>query len=127
MKQIKIKFPSTNFEVKAILNDTNIANKIYEVLPQESVAHTWGEEIYFELPLKLENEIPTVNVEIGDIAWWPDGSCFCIFFGKTPVSNTSKPKPYSEVTIVGNIELTKEILEKLKQVKSNSKVIITQQ
>ncbi len=126
MKKITIKFLSLNFEIKAVLNDTSIAEQIYKILPKESIVQRWGEEIYFQLPLKAKNELSTLDVEVGDVAWWPDGSCLCIFFGKTPISDSSKPKPYSEVTIVGKIEtVTKEILEKLSQVKPNSKVFVS--
>ncbi|MCX7910457.1 MAG: cyclophilin-like fold protein [Endomicrobia bacterium] len=124
MKKIKIKFPSYNLEIICNFNNTTIADKIYEILPQESKVKVWGEEIYFELPLELNNESPTLDVEVGDVAWWPDGSCFCIFFGKTPISTTDKPKPYSEVTVVGKIEGIKEIINNLKQIKTNSKVIL---
>ncbi|MCS7231352.1 MAG: cyclophilin-like fold protein [Elusimicrobiota bacterium] len=124
MKKIKIKFPSYNLEIICNFNNTTIADKIYEILPQESKVKVWGEEIYFELPLELNNESPTLDVEVGDVAWWPDGSCFCIFFGKTPISTTDKPKPYSEVTVVGKIESSKEIINNMKQIKTNSKVIL---
>lgn len=124
MKKIKIKFPSYNLEIICNFNNTTIADKIYEILPQESKVKVWGEEIYFELPLELKNENPTLDVEVGDVAWWPDGSCFCIFFGKTPISTTDKPKPYSEVTVVGKIESSKEIINNMKQIKTNSKVIL---
>lgn len=127
-KRIKISFPAYKFEIFCILNNTNIAEKIYNILPQKSSTSIWGEEIYFPLPLNLSNENPTLDVEIGDIGWWPEGNCFCIFFGKTPISNDEKPKPYSEVTLIGKIDFTdknkKEIVEKLKSIKSNNKVII---
>lgn len=126
MKKILIKFPLYNFELECILNDTQIAKKIFEILPQQAKVKTWGEEIYFELPLKMDNEKPTVDVEIGDVGWWPEGNCFCIFFGRTPISTTDKPKPYSEVTIIGKIKLDKTVLEKLKQVKVNTKVLLEQ-
>jgi hypothetical protein len=121
-KKIKVKFPSYNFNIDCILNNTKIAQSIYDKLPQESLVRTWGEEIYFELPFKFENEKPTLDVEIGDVGWWPEGSCFCIFFGKTPSSVDEKPKPYSEVTVIGKIDVNQEIIKKLKSIKTNSKV-----
>ncbi len=125
MKKIMISFPSYDLNLECELNNTNIAQRIYEILPQQARVHLWGEEIYFELPIKLPNEVPTLDVEIGDVGWWPEGNCFCIFFGKTPISTSSKPKPYSEVTIIGKIKLEKPTIEKLKQVKSNSKVVLS--
>jgi hypothetical protein len=63
-----------------------------------------------------------LDAEIGDVGWWPEGSCFCIFFGKTPSSLDEKPKPYSEVTVIGKIDVNQEIIKKLKSIKTNSKV-----
>ena len=125
MKKIIISFPSYELNIECELNDTSIAQQIYQILPQQAKVHLWGEEIYFELPLKLPNEKPTLDVDVGDVGWWPEGNCFCIFFGKTPVSTSSKPKPYSEVTIIGKIKLEKDTIEKLKQIKSNSKVVLS--
>lgn len=123
--QIKINFPTYNFIFECILNDTKTAQKIYEILPQESKINTWGEEIYFSLPIKLKNELPTLNVEEGDVAWWPEGSCFCIFFGRTPISTSEKPVPYSEVTLIGKLKnYNKEIKNMLNQLKPNTKVIL---
>lgn len=123
--EIKIKFPANDFVFECVLNSTKIAQDIYEILPQESKVNTWGEEIYFSLPIKLKNEKPTLDVEEGDVAWWPEGSCFCIFFGKTPMSTADKPVPYSEVTLIGRLKnYNREIKAMLKQIKSNTKVIL---
>ncbi|MCS7227990.1 MAG: cyclophilin-like fold protein [Endomicrobia bacterium] len=124
MKKILIKFPLYHLELECKLNQTTTAEKIYTILPQEAKVRTWGEEIYFELPLQISNENPTLDVEIGDIGWWPEGNCFCIFFGKTPISTSNKPKPYSEVTVIGKVELNDEIIKILKQIKHNSEVIL---
>ncbi|MFN3550279.1 MAG: cyclophilin-like fold protein [Endomicrobiia bacterium] len=123
-KRIKINFPSYKFELVCKLNNSSIAEKIYSTLPQESTTKIWGDEIYFYLPLNLSNENPTLDVKIGDVGWWPEGKCFCIFFGRTPISDSENPKPYSEITLIGKIEITKEIVARLKSIKSNSKVIL---
>lgn len=123
--EIKIKFPTLNFAFSCLLNNTKTAKRIYEILPQESKTNMWGEEIYFSLPINLKNEVPTLDVEEGDVAWWPDGSCFCIFFGKTPASTSDKPAPYSEVTVIGKLkDYNKDIKNILKQVKTNTKVVL---
>ncbi len=120
-KRIKISFPLYKFELICVLNNSKTAKKIYDILPQQSNIQTWAEEIYFHLPLDLPNENPTLDVNIGDVGWWPEGNCLCIFFGKTPISDSEKPKPYSEVTLIGRIDITKDIFLKLK---SDSKVIL---
>ena len=118
----KINFESQNFLLEILLNETIVAQKIYDGLPMESVINIWGEEIYFSIPIILENEIPTIDVEIGDIGYWPEGNSFCIFFGKTPISITNKPVPYSEVTLIGKFDTRKEIITNLKKLKSGEKV-----
>jgi len=65
------------------------AKAIYNSLPNENKALLWLEEIYFDIPVTLEEENPSKMAEIGDISYWPPGYAFCIFFGDT--------QPYSEV------------------------------
>jgi hypothetical protein len=82
-------------------------------LPIEGRSALWQEEVYFEIPIKMGNEKSTPTVEQGDIAYWPMGSAFCIFWGKT--------QPYSPVNMIGKI--TKD-LELFEQVKSGTKITI---
>ncbi|RKY88049.1 hypothetical protein DRQ09_03470 [candidate division KSB1 bacterium] len=98
--QIKIK----NIIVDAQLNETKTAEAIWQKLPIKSTVKTWGEEIYFSIPVKEELENPVEVVKLGDLGYWPPGEAFCIFFGKTPVSTNSEIKPASAVTIVGKIK-----------------------
>ncbi|MEM5836371.1 MAG: cyclophilin-like fold protein [Candidatus Aenigmatarchaeota archaeon] len=97
------------------------AKSIIQALPIEGKANLWGEEIYFEIPVKLERENSQQDVEIGDLAYWIEGSCFCIFFGKTPVSKNEKPRAYSPVNVFGKIT-SKNFVEILKKVKSGEKI-----
>ncbi|KON33789.1 hypothetical protein AC477_01165 [miscellaneous Crenarchaeota group-1 archaeon SG8-32-1] len=82
-------------------------------LPIEGRSALWQEEVYFELPIKMGNEKSSPTVEKGDIAYWPMGSAFCIFWGET--------QPYSPVNMIGKVT---ENLELFKQVKSGTKIII---
>jgi hypothetical protein len=78
---------------------------ILDCLPLEGEANTWGEEIYFPIPVdrNLENGCDTVSV--GDLGYWPTGNAFCIFYGKTPMSESEEAiKPASPVTPIGHIE-----------------------
>lgn len=102
MKKINIFINNLKFEAE--LNDTKTAEKVYEVLPIEAEGNTWGDEIYFEIPLEIENENPTENIKVGDLAYWPEGSGFCIFYGRTPASTNGEPKPASPVTVIGQIQ-----------------------
>jgi len=88
----------------ATLNDTEMAGLIWEACPIKSVAKTWGDEIYFDTPISAEGEDPQATVALGDLAYWPPGQAFCIFFGPTPMSSGSEIRPASPVTVFGQVE-----------------------
>lgn len=102
---MKIFLKTSKYRIPITLKDTPTAKAIYDILPLKATANLWGKEIYFEIPLKLNvpKEDLTLTVKIGDVAYWPQGHCFCLFFGPTPISESSEPRPYSEVVIVGKI------------------------
>ena len=84
--------------------DTPTARKIIEALPLKSPANVWGDEIYFDIPLNIDPEPEArADVEVGDLAYWPAGPAFCIFFGPTPVSTGDQPRAYSAVNVFGRI------------------------
>lgn len=90
--------------VEAELSDTPTARKIRDALPFESTANVWGDEIYFDIPLRLELEPNAAEiVAVGDLGYWPAGPAFCIFFGPTPVSTDGRPRAYSPVNIFGHV------------------------
>lgn len=89
--------------LKGEMKDTTLSEKIYQSLPFTSIAKRWGKEIYFEIPVESKIEKVVEEVEKGDIAYWPEGRCMCIFFGPTPVSKGGKIIPASAVEIIGKI------------------------
>ena len=86
---------------------------IIRELPIEGMAALWQDEVYFNNPVKMGNEKSSSKVDQGDLAYWPMGSAFCIFWGKT--------QPYSPVNILGKVTKNLELFEK---VKSGTKIII---
>jgi hypothetical protein len=100
-----IQISATNISLTAELNDSSTAKAIYEALPIESNAQRWGDEIYFRIPVKsgLEPQARS-DMAVGEIAYWPPGSAFCIFFGPTPVSRGKQPRAASPVNPIGNIK-----------------------
>ena len=103
MKKIIIKAGDRTFEARLL--ETETAKEIYNALPIEGYAQTWGDEIYFSVPVGVDKEQGAKEeVEIGDLAFWPPGSAFCIFFGPTPVSSGNKPCAASPVNVFGKIE-----------------------
>jgi hypothetical protein len=88
----------------AELNDSETAQKIAAALPIEASVNTWGDEIYFSIPVSAAEEEAKATVEMGDLGYWPPGSAFCIFFGPTPASQGDEIRPASPVNIIGRVE-----------------------
>jgi len=90
--------------VEAVLHDTPTAKKIAAALPLRSTFSTWGDEIYFAIPVSAELEAEAQEVvQIGDLGYWPPGKAFCIFFGQTPASQPGKIMPTSAVNVIGQV------------------------
>jgi hypothetical protein len=87
----------------AELNETRTAAAIWKALPIEARGQSWGDEIYFGIGVQAEAETPKEVVAVGDLAYWPPGSAFCIFFGPTPMSRGDEIRPASAVTVVGRV------------------------
>lgn len=102
--KIKITTPSTG-EIFADLTKENpeTSKAIWDALPIEAKANTWGDEIYFSIPVEMDSENPKEVVEMGDLGYWPPGNAFCIFFGKTPASRKDEIRPASPVNVFGKI------------------------
>jgi len=102
MNKIKIKFDQQTFTAE--LNESPTAAAIWEQLPIESRVNTWGEEIYFEVPVDMPQEADAREIlSVGELGYWPVGKAFCIFFGPTPVSTDERPRAYSPVNILGRV------------------------
>ena len=93
-----------SIRLEAELNDTFTAKAISNILPITAAANTWGDEIYFSMPIALELENGQEVVDLGDLGYWPPGGAFCIFYGLTPASQGDEIRPASAVTIVGKVQ-----------------------
>lgn len=89
---------------RAELNDTDAAARIWNALPIDASANTWGDEIYFGIPVQAAEEDGRDIVELGDLGYWPPGSAFCIFYGPTPLSRGDEIRPASPVTVIGRVD-----------------------
>ncbi|MFP4170380.1 MAG: cyclophilin-like fold protein [Methanomassiliicoccales archaeon] len=101
MKKVLMKTPALNMEIE--LNETDTADALFMALPVESQINVWGKEIYFEVDLDQELENPREIMEVGEVAYWPQGKAFCLFFGPTPVSQDHRPRAVGEVTPLGRV------------------------
>ncbi|MDP6179113.1 MAG: cyclophilin-like fold protein [Desulfatiglandales bacterium] len=114
---MKIKIIIGELLMEGELNDSTTAGKVKGALPIRASMNTWGEEIYFTIPVDAElDETACEEVEMGDLGYWPTGKAFCIFFGQTPMSTPGKIIPASAVNIIGriigNAARFKEVMQK---------------
>jgi hypothetical protein len=108
-------------QVDAQLNDTETAQAIWDALPITASASTWGDEIYFSIPVTVDLEDGQEVVDLGDLGYWAPGRAFCIFFGHTPASRGDEIRPASAVTVIGKVQGDPTLF---KQVRSGSPVRI---
>ena len=87
---------------------------IWDALPVEARANTWGDEIYFAIPVNIEAENQQAVVDIGDLGYWPPGNAFCIFFGPTPASRGNEIRPASPVNVFGKVDGDSKIFKKVR-------------
>ncbi len=101
---MKMKIIIGPLSMEAELTDTPTAKKVAEALPIRTTFNTWGDEIYFTIPVNSElDETARDEVEMGDLGYWPTGKAFCIFFGPTPMSTPGKIIPASAVNVIGKV------------------------
>jgi hypothetical protein len=100
----KIRITAGKVVADAVLNDSPTATKVWEALPIEARGSTWGDEIYFSIPVDSAQERGARDlVSVGELGYWPPGTAFCIFYGRTPASTDERPRAASAVNIIGNV------------------------
>ena len=100
----EIRIATEKIEMLATLNESATAERLWDALPIDSTVNTWGQEIYFSIPVQCDLGLEARDrMEIGEVGYWPTGSAFCIFFGPTPASRGNEIRPASAVNVVGKV------------------------
>ena len=98
----------------ASLNESSTADALWSKLPITGRAQTWGDEIYFSIPVEAaEAEDAQETVDKGAVAYWPPGNALCLFWGPTPMSRGDEIRPASAVNVLGQIEGDPEVLDRV--------------
>src|SRR3974377_1446461 len=111
----RIRFNFATLTLDAELLDTPTAYAIASALPISSSTLTWGEEIYFEVPVRLPAERDARAVVVpGEIAYWPEGHCIALGYGRTPISRGSETRLASPCNIFARALADVKALAKVK-------------
>ena len=113
MGERRIKITAGSVKADAVLDESSTAQAVWDALPLSIPGDTWGDEIYFGIPVKAKPERPQETVEMGDLGYWPPGSAFCIFFGPTPMSRGAEIRPASPVNVFGRIVGDPKVFKKV--------------
>ena len=102
-------------EVFGTLNDTSTARELFKALPCSSTANTWGDEVYFSVPVRTGLEPDGRQVVMpGTICFWVEGHSLAIPFGPTPVSQGNECRLVTKVNLLGKLEGDPRILKSIR-------------
>ncbi len=103
MNSVTLRWRSGSARIR--LHDTDTAKTLQSHLPLRATARRWGKEVYFEVPFHCDlDETARETMEVGDVAFWPDGPAVAIFFGPTPISTDDRPRAAGMVNLIGKVE-----------------------
>jgi uncharacterized protein len=119
----RVRFDFGTVQLDAELLSTPTAKAIAAALPITASALTWGEEVYFEIPVQVAREKDArAVVTPGELAYWPDGNAIAIGFGRTPISKGDECRLASPCNIwakaIGDVK-------SLKTVRAGTKIKVT--
>jgi uncharacterized protein len=118
----RIRFDFGTLALDAELLDTPTAGLISAALPIKASVLTWGEEVYFEIPVAATREADArAVVTPGEIAYWPEGRSIAIGFGRTPISQADETRLASPCNIFARALAD---VKALARVKSGAKVVV---
>jgi hypothetical protein len=129
-KVVTLEFSELRENVTIELDDSLSPKTVREIignLPIKTTINRWGDELYTdETSVRVEEENAKSVVDMLDVAYWPEGSALCFFYGPTPASKKGKIMPYSPVNVIGKIKTkptdTQEFLKSVEKSHVGKKV-----
>jgi uncharacterized protein len=119
----RIRFDFGGVSLDADLSDTPTARAVAAMLPFDSNVLTWGEEVYFDVPVQVAREADArAVVTPGEIAFWPDGPAIAIGYGRTPISKDGETRLASPCNVFA---IAVEPVQALRQVTAGTRVSVS--
>lgn len=111
---MRIRISWAKGEAFGVLSETPTAKKVLAALPCSSTANTWGEEVYFILPVRTELEPDAEQVvPPGTICFWVHGQSLALPFGPTPISQGNECRLVAKVNVLGKLEGDPRVLKSI--------------
>lgn len=103
MKRMRITWPKGS--LTAALDDTPTSRALFDALPLAASANTWGDEVYFGVPVRSTLDADARHVvEPGTVCFWVEGSSLALPFGPTPVAEAGECRLVARVNVLGKLE-----------------------
>ena len=119
-------FEISDLKIKCKTLNNKTSQKLLKLMPIKAKIATWGNEIYFDAPnndIAVEDDAKEV-FNLGEIAFWNQGSAIAIGFGKTPASKKDEIRLISNANHWANAYNPKD-LKKLKAFKDGQPIKVS--
>lgn len=113
MSRFELVSADITLEGRIMDENPRTAEVVLDNMPIEGEAIRWGDEFYFTTALEIPEEHGRQDIEVGEVAFWPAGKAIAVFFGRTPVSVSDKPRAYENVNVFGKLEGDARLLVKV--------------
>ena len=120
---VKIRFEWPKGSLTATLQDTPTTAALLKALPITAAANTWGDEVYFQVPVRAELEAAAQQVvDVGAVCFWVEGSSLALPWGPTPISEGSEPRLVTRCNVLGKFDGD---AKQMASVRDGDKVLVT--
>ena len=104
MTDLRVTVDGMGMSASWVEENPNTREAVAAALPLAGHANRWGDELYFRVPVDVDEEDATEAVPVGAVAYWPEGNALCLFWGPTPASEDDEPRAAAPVNVVAQLQ-----------------------